>query len=110
MPQRTYSAKPADIRRQWHVVDAGGQGLAVILEGVLRYARGYTVEMTRREQTEEASEARRGRVEIVWHESRLLQSNPLGDPARRELGIYLPPSYDRASSRRFPAVLFLWPL
>src|SRR4051812_26042613 len=49
----------------------------------------------------------RGRVEIVLHESRLLADNPLGDPATREIGVYLPPSYDSATSRRFPVVLFL---
>ncbi len=27
MPQRTYSAKPADIRRQWHVVDVADKVL-----------------------------------------------------------------------------------
>ncbi len=27
MPQRTYSAKPADIRRQWHVVDVADRVL-----------------------------------------------------------------------------------
>ena len=27
MPQRTYSAKPADVRRQWHVIDVADQVL-----------------------------------------------------------------------------------
>lgn len=48
-----------------------------------------------------------GRVEIFRHESRLLKENPLGDPAVREVGIYLPPSYDAAPARRFPTLLFL---
>ncbi len=48
----------------------------------------------------------RGRVETVLHESKLLAENPLGDPRTRELGIYLPPSYDR-SSRRYPVILVL---
>jgi S-formylglutathione hydrolase FrmB len=48
----------------------------------------------------------RGRVDIVWHESRLLADNPLGDAAQREIGVYLPPSYD-GSSRRYPVMLFL---
>jgi enterochelin esterase family protein len=48
-----------------------------------------------------------GRVEIVKIESRLLAENPLGDPAVRELGVYLPPSYDARSERRFPVVMFL---
>ena len=51
--------------------------------------------------------SRHGRIEIFRHESRLLQDNPLGDPTEREIGVYLPPSYDSASSRRFPIVLFL---
>lgn len=48
-----------------------------------------------------------GRVEILKHESRLLADNPLGDPALRELGVYLPPSYDAQPSRRYPVVMFL---
>ncbi|MBF6591802.1 MAG: DAK2 domain-containing protein, partial [Ktedonobacterales bacterium] len=50
--------------KQAGVVDAGGQGLAIILEGMWRYARGETVEMTTQERQEEASEFHRGRVEI----------------------------------------------
>jgi S-formylglutathione hydrolase FrmB len=46
-------------------------------------------------------------VEIFRHASRLLAENPLGDPAEREVGVYLPPSYDRQPNRRFPTVLFL---
>jgi enterochelin esterase family protein len=48
-----------------------------------------------------------GRVEILRHQSRLLADNPLGDPAVRELGVYLPPSYDAQPTRRYPVVLFL---
>lgn len=50
---------------------------------------------------------RQGRVELIAHESRLLQDNPLGDSPVRELAVYLPPSYDAAPARRFPTVLFL---
>jgi DAK2 domain fusion protein YloV len=51
--------------KQAGVVDAGGQGLATLLEGIWRYARGDTTEMTPREQREEAAaEVHRGRVEI----------------------------------------------
>ncbi|HEX6121997.1 MAG TPA: DAK2 domain-containing protein, partial [Ktedonobacterales bacterium] len=39
--------------KQAGVVDAGGQGLATLLEGIWRYARGDTIEMTPREQREE---------------------------------------------------------
>jgi enterochelin esterase family protein len=44
-------------------------------------------------------------IEIARHESRLLADNPLGDSATREVGVYLPPSYD--GTRRFPLVIFL---
>jgi len=42
---------------------------------------------------------------IVVHEldSRVLAGNPLGDPTRRELWIYLPPGFDPA--RRYPTLL-----
>src|SRR5205814_62969 len=46
-----------------------------------------------------------GRVELLRHDSRLLAGNPLGDPAAREVAVYLPPSYD--GTRRFPTVTFL---
>jgi enterochelin esterase family protein len=48
----------------------------------------------------------RGRVEIVIHESQILADNPLGDPNERELGVYLPPGYER-SDRRYPVILLL---
>ena len=48
----------------------------------------------------------RGRVEVVLHESRLLEGNPLGDPTTRELGVYLPPGYDHGAGR-YPVVLVL---
>src|SRR5258706_868989 len=46
-----------------------------------------------------------GRIELLSHESRLLKDNPLGDPAARDLAVYLPPSYDAGG--RFPTVTFL---
>ena len=50
-----------------------------------------------------------GRVITLEHNSRLLKSNPLGDPYVRQLDIWLPPQYDQGVSRgrgkRFP-VLF----
>jgi enterochelin esterase family protein len=39
--------------------------------------------------------------------SRALAGNPLGDPAERELPVYLPPGYDRERTRRYPVVLVL---
>lgn len=40
-------------------------------------------------------------------ESRLLEGNPLGDPAARRLPICLPASYEREPERRYPVVYFL---
>jgi S-formylglutathione hydrolase FrmB len=43
------------------------------------------------------------------HESRLLRSNPLGDPHVRKLAVWLPPQYDegatRGRGRRFPVIV-----
>ena len=39
-----------------------------------------------------------GRVTVDVLQSALLASNPLGDPASRELAVYLPPSYDTGST------------
>ncbi|HKV84441.1 MAG TPA: DAK2 domain-containing protein [Ktedonobacterales bacterium] len=50
--------------KQAGVVDAGGQGLTTILEGMWRYTRGESVQLSHREQTEEHAEIRRGNVEI----------------------------------------------
>ena len=47
------------------------------------------------------------RVEVLTHESKLLAENPLGDPARRDVVVMLPPSYDATSTRRYPVVLLL---
>jgi enterochelin esterase family protein len=48
----------------------------------------------------------RGRVDVVLHTSNVLAENPLGDPIEREVGVYLPPSYD-GGARRYPVVLVL---
>ena len=47
------------------------------------------------------------RVEVLTHESKLLADNPLGNPARRDVVVMLPPSYDADPTRRFPVVLLL---
>ncbi len=47
------------------------------------------------------------RVEVLTHESKLLADNPLGDPARRDVVVLLPPSYDASPTRRYPVVLLL---
>lgn len=46
---------------------------------------------------------------IVWETlgSVVLKGNPLGDPRRREVPVYLPPSYGEQAERRYPVVYFL---
>ena len=50
--------------KQAGVVDAGGLGLATVLEGMLRYTRGESVQMSQGERREEEDETHRGRVSI----------------------------------------------
>jgi DAK2 domain fusion protein YloV len=52
------------ILKQAGVVDAGGQGLATILDGVWRYSRGESLHLTTRELGDEQAEARKGMVTI----------------------------------------------
>ncbi len=47
-----------------------------------------------------------GRLEWAELESPALAGNPLRDPARRPILVYLPPGHDRPGAR-FPAVYFL---
>lgn len=47
-----------------------------------------------------------GRVEMHEVESALLARNPLGDPARRRVPVYLPPGYDDAGAPEAYPVLF----
>jgi len=49
----------------------------------------------------------RGRVEIARFASAVLRDNPVGDPHERRVPVYLPPSYDTDSKRRFPVVFVL---
>jgi enterochelin esterase-like enzyme len=44
---------------------------------------------------------------VVTHriESKLLAGNPLGDPAARDLIVYVPPGYEADERRRYPALL-----
>jgi len=50
----------------------------------------------------------RGRIERFVLDSRVLAGNPLGDPHRREVAVYLPPGYDdRDRERRYPLFLDL---
>lgn len=48
-----------------------------------------------------------GRTHHARIESRALRDNPLGDSATRDLYLYLPPSYDADTARRFPVVHLL---
>lgn len=47
------------------------------------------------------------RVEQPVLESAVLCDNPLGDPTRRPVTVYLPPGYDDAPDRRYPVVYLL---
>ena len=50
---------------------------------------------------------RRGQVVIERFESAVLKGNPAGDPARRDIPVYLPPSYATDPTRRFPVAYVL---
>ncbi|MFI5371933.1 MAG: alpha/beta hydrolase, partial [Candidatus Eisenbacteria bacterium] len=50
---------------------------------------------------------RRGQVVIERFESAVLEGNPAGDPNRRDIPVYLPPSYADAPDRRYPVVYVL---
>ncbi|HEY7983755.1 MAG TPA: DAK2 domain-containing protein [Ktedonobacterales bacterium] len=50
--------------KQAGVVDAGGQGLTTIFEGMWRYTRGETVTMTERQEQGASAEVHRGNVTI----------------------------------------------
>jgi len=54
-----------------------------------------------------AETAAKGRVETVKVHGPALEGNLSGEPADREVSIYLPPSYDRERSRRYPVVILL---
>ncbi len=49
-----------------------------------------------------------GTVVVLEHRSKILADNPLGDPAQRKLGVWLPHEYDSAAThgrgRRFPVL------
>jgi S-formylglutathione hydrolase FrmB len=46
-----------------------------------------------------------GKIVSLRHESEILKNNPLGDPAAREVIVYLPPGFDEG--RRYPVVYAL---
>ena len=45
-----------------------------------------------------------GRIDTHTVTSELLRGNPLGDPYKRPLEVYVPPGYDDEASRRYPSV------
>ena len=51
---------------------------------------------------------RSGRVELTNLHSSLLEGNLLGDPADREVMVYLPPGYDEGAAR-YPLLMVLPP-
>lgn len=48
-----------------------------------------------------------GKLQIETVSSIVLKGNPLGDPRRREVPVYLPPSYGTKRGRRYPVLFFL---
>ena len=54
-----------------------------------------------------ADQAAKGRVETVKVHGKALEGNLSGESADREVSIYLPPSYDRDRSKRYPVVILL---
>jgi len=45
-----------------------------------------------------------GRFDELWIESAALEDNPLGDPSRRPLWVYLPPGYDDDADGHYPTL------
>jgi uncharacterized protein len=56
------------ILKQAGVVDAGGQGLTTILEGMWRYTRGEPVQLSHREQQVEQADIHRGNITSIEEE------------------------------------------
>lgn len=48
-----------------------------------------------------------GRIQLETLSSVVLKGNPLGDPRRREMPVYLPPSYGTQRRRRYPVLYYL---
>ena len=49
----------------------------------------------------------KGTIKHEIFDSKVLQNNPLNDPAARDLFVYLPPGYDEHSEKHFPVVYVL---
>jgi hypothetical protein len=48
-----------------------------------------------------------GTLQIETIESAVLRGNPFGDPARRRVAVWLPPSYQSSPHRRYPVIYWL---
>jgi len=48
-----------------------------------------------------------GRLQAHALSSRVLEGNPLGDPAERPVWVYLPPGYEAEPERRFPTIYLI---
>lgn len=48
-----------------------------------------------------------GKLQLETVSSLVLKDNPLGDPRRREIPVYLPPSYGTVKGRRYPVIFYL---
>lgn len=53
-----------------------------------------------------ANTQKQGTVKVLLHESEILKNNPLNDPSKRDLYIYLPPDYEE-TEKKFPVVYCL---
>ena len=45
-----------------------------------------------------------GTLVVLEHDSKILRGNPLGDPHRRKLAVWLPPQYDAGRRERLPVL------
>src|SRR5690349_9748437 len=96
----------------------GGNGLTVatyppaIFDEPLPVVRWTGTMVTQQTSREESgmhpwSVDYRGRYEEVTFESEVLKGNPLGDPSRRPLWVYLPPGYEQEPTRRYPSIYLI---
>ena len=49
----------------------------------------------------------KGKIQIETVSSQLLKGNPLGDSHRREVPVYLPPTFGTKKGHRYPAIYYL---
>ncbi len=53
------------------------------------------------------NDQKQGTVKVLSHESTILQNNPLGDPFKRDLYVYLPHEYEENLNKKYPVVYCL---